>query len=244
LGGGGAGGNGDNGSGGGGGAANTAGGNGTEFNAKYGSGGGGGGGNSGTAGGKGGNFGAGGGGGGLSASGARGGQGLIVLTYVSTASLTLSGKVKFLGTLSVTNTLSKSAGTFVIDHPLAPFTKLLYHSFVESPDVKNLYDGVATFDANGEVHVPLPDYFAALNKNFRFQFFPLYEAMPDLYVKEDFDAKVLVIAGGKPGGKVSWQITGVRHDAYILANPIKVEVPKTNATPVKKGECIFEPLCE
>ena len=36
------------------------------------------------------------------------------------------------------------------------------------------------------------------------------------------------IAGGKPGGKVSWQVTGVRHDAYANAHRIPVEEDKGN----------------
>jgi hypothetical protein len=38
-------------------------------------------------------------------------------------------------------TLYKSGLHFKIDHPLNPANKHLYHSTVESPDMKNLYDG-------------------------------------------------------------------------------------------------------
>ena len=57
----------------------------------------------------------------------------------------------------------------MIDHPLDPANKYLYHSFVESPDMKNIYDGVITTDANGDATVVMPDYFEALNKDFRYQ---------------------------------------------------------------------------
>ena len=67
----------------------------------------------------------------------------------------------------MTGTIGKGAGSFVIDHPLDPRNKLLYHSFLESPDVKNIYDGVATLDKNGEAVIKLPRYFEALNKDFR-----------------------------------------------------------------------------
>ena len=160
------------------------------------------------------------------------------------APLTLSGNVKFMGTLSVTGALSKGSGTFLIDHPLDPKNMLLYHSFVESPDVKNMYDGIATLDENGEVTIELPHYFDALNKDTRYQFFPLYEAMPNLYIKNLEKENSFAIAGGKAGGQISWQITGIRHDPYILANPIIVEVRKSDKTPVKPGECLWEPLCE
>ena len=81
--------------------------------------------------------------------------------------------------------ISKGSGTFVIDHPLDPKNKLLYHSFVESPDAKNLYDGVATLDSNGEAQIRLPGYFMALNKDFRYQMKPIGAPMPNLYVKDE-----------------------------------------------------------
>ena len=37
------------------------------------------------------------------------------------------------------------------------------------------------------------------------------------------------IAGGKPGMKVSWQVTGVRNDAAAVSNPIKVELDKVGS---------------
>jgi hypothetical protein len=38
------------------------------------------------------------------------------------------------GNLTVNGTLAKGSGSFVIDHPLDPANKYLYHSFVESPE--------------------------------------------------------------------------------------------------------------
>ena len=152
--------------------------------------------------------------------------------------------VRFSSTVNVNGTLSKGSGSFVIDHPLDPANKILAHSFVESPDVKNLYDGIAKLDGDGEVVIVLPDYYDALNKDSRYQFFPLEEAMPGLYIKTEEKNNRFTIAGGTPGGKISWQITGIRHDAYILANPMIVEVPKGPDALVKKGECLHEPLCE
>ncbi|MGH9844628.1 MAG: hypothetical protein ACREEM_38400 [Blastocatellia bacterium] len=67
-------------------------------------------------------------------------------------------------------TLSKGGGSFKIDHPLDPENKYLYHSFVESPDMMNIYNGVVTLDETGQAEVELPDYFSALNRDFRYQF--------------------------------------------------------------------------
>ena len=172
------------------------------------------------------------------------GIGILLALPIAVSAVTLVGNVKFNGSLTVQGTMSKGAGTFEIDHPLDPYNTLLFHSFVESPDVKNLYDGIATLDENGETHIKLPDYFEALNKDFRYQFFPLYQAMPDLYIKQEVKNNEFVIAGGKPRGEISWQVTGTRHDAYILAHPIINEVWKSDSTEIKRGECLWPPLCE
>jgi len=35
--------------------------------------------------------------------------------------------------------------------------------------MKNIYDGTVTLDEKGEAVVPMPDYFSALNQDFRYQ---------------------------------------------------------------------------
>ncbi len=168
----------------------------------------------------------------------------VILVPGVVVAVKLTGNVQFRGSLAISGALSKGSGTFVIDHPLDPKNKLLYHSFVESPDVKNLYDGIVQLDANGEAEIELPEYFDALNKAPRYQYFPLDEAMPGLYVKDEEKENGFVIAGGAPGGRVSWQITGIRHDPYILRNPVRNEVWKGPNEEVGRGECLYEPLCE
>ena len=138
--------------------------------------------------------------------------------------------------LSVTGNLSKGSGTFAIDHPLDPRNKLLFHSFVESPDAKNFYDGIVTLDANGEAIVRLPSYFDALNTQVRYQLKPIGSSMPNLYVKSEEKNNQFTIGGGVSGGRVSWQITGIRHDPYILAYPIIPEVEKGPDQLVNRGE--------
>ena len=59
----------------------------------------------------------------------------------------------FSGKALVTGNLSKGGGSFKIDHPLDPANKYLYHSFVESPDMMNVYNGNVTTDAKGEATV-------------------------------------------------------------------------------------------
>jgi hypothetical protein len=81
----------------------------------------------------------------------------------------VNGNLRIVGNVNVTGNINKAAVQFKIDHPLDPANKYLYHSSVESPDMKNMYDGVVTLDQNGEAEIELPDWFGALNKDFRYQ---------------------------------------------------------------------------
>jgi len=144
---------------------------------------------------------------------------------VSLANTGLAGF--FDGGVEVVGNLSKSSGSFKIDHPLDPSNKYLYHSFVESPDMMNIYNGVAELDSNGETVVKMPDWFESLNKDFRYQLTSIGAPGPNLYVAQEISGNQFKIAGGKPGARVSWQVTGVRHDAWADAHRIPVEQVKT-----------------
>ncbi len=119
-----------------------------------------------------------------------------------------TGAAFFQGDVTVTGTLSKSGGSFKIDDPLDPANKYLQHSFVESPDMMNVYNGNVTLNASGEAVVELPDYFEALNRDFRYQLTAVGAPGPYLYVAEEIQGNQFRIAGGAPGMKVSWQVTG------------------------------------
>jgi roadblock/LC7 domain-containing protein len=131
----------------------------------------------------------------------------------------------FKGNVHVTGSINKAACSFKIDHPLDPENMYLYHSCVESPDMKNMYDGIVTLDSEGEAVVTLPAYFEALNRDFRYQLTCIGGYAP-VYVAEEVTGNEFKIAGGVPGMKVSWMVTGVRKDAYAEANRIQVEQRK------------------
>jgi hypothetical protein len=145
------------------------------------------------------------------------------------------GTVMVTGGLHVTGALSKGSGTFQIDHPLDPENKFLYHSFVESPDMMNVYNGVVVLDEKGEATVELPSYFEVLNKDFRYQL-TCIGAAAVVYVSKEIHENHFSIAGGKPGLKVSWQVTGIRQDAYANAHRVQVEVEKR---PAEKGKLLY-----
>jgi hypothetical protein len=130
------------------------------------------------------------------------------------------------GNAQVTGSLSKGGGSFKIDHPLDPARKYLYHSFVESPDMKNIYDGTVTLDRDGRALVGLPDWFEALNRDYRYQLTPIGGPAPGLHIAAEVSDGQFAIAGGAAGQKVSWQVTGTRQDAWANANRIPVEETK------------------
>ena len=135
----------------------------------------------------------------------------------------------FNGNVFVTGTINKGAVGFTIDHPLDPENKYLYHSGVESPDMMNVYNGNIVLDANGEAIVELPDYFEALNRGFRYQLTAIGAPCPNLHIAEKIVNNRFSMAGGEPGVEVSWQVTGIRKDAFAEANRMPVEVEKPDA---------------
>jgi hypothetical protein len=162
---------------------------------------------------------------------------------VTIGTQTFAGDKTFTGAMTVGGYLTKSGGGFTIDHPLDPANKVLTHSFVESPDMKNLYDGVVVLDANGESTIELPEWFEVLNRDFRYQLTPIGRAGM-LYVKEEIKNNKFTI-GGEPGTKVSWQVTGTRKDAWAEKYRPKIEEEKGSRDGlVKKGEYIAKDCYE
>jgi hypothetical protein len=130
--------------------------------------------------------------------------------------------------LQVVGNFSATVKNFKIDHPLEPATMYLNHTSVESPDMKNIYDGVSTTDASGLATVALPAYFQALNKDFRYQL-TVVGTFAQAIVKDEIANNRFTIQTDKPNVKVSWQVTGIRHDAYARAYPIPVEEEKPSS---------------
>ncbi len=134
----------------------------------------------------------------------------------------------FYGDVIVTGNLSKSGGSFQIDHPLDPANKYLYHSFVESPDMMNVYNGNVTTDGSGHAIVTLPGWFQALNSDFRYQLTTIGQPA-HAWVASKVNQNAFAIRTDRPNVEVSWQVTGIRQDAWANAHRIPVEVEKAKA---------------
>jgi hypothetical protein len=117
---------------------------------------------------------------------------------------------------------------FKIDHPLDPENKNLYHWCVESPDIMNIYNGNVTTGPDGKAMVALPEYFEALNEDFRYQLTVIGETSVAT-VEREIKNNTFAIRTDKPDVKVSWQVTGRRQDPAIRANPLPVEEEKRAA---------------
>jgi hypothetical protein len=131
----------------------------------------------------------------------------------------------FNGNVDVDGNLSKAGGSFKIDHPLDPANKYLYHSFVESPDMMNIYNGTVTTDAQGDAVVSLPDWFETLNRDFRYQLTVIGQFSQAIVASKVANHQ-FTIKTDKPNVEVSWQVTGIRQDAWANAHRIPVEQEK------------------
>jgi hypothetical protein len=149
-----------------------------------------------------------------------------------------SGDVQIVGNLNVEGTISKGGGSFKIDHPLDPGGKYLYHSFVESPDMMDVYNGNVITDKHGQATVILPDYFEALNRDFRYQLTVIGQ-FAQAIIGEEISHNRFIIRSNKPGVKISWQVTGIRQDAYANAHRIQVE---ENKPPEEQGHYLHPEL--
>jgi hypothetical protein len=89
----------------------------------------------------------------------------------------------------------------------------------------NIYNGNIVTDQNGDAVVELPAYFAALNKEFRYQL-TVIGTFAQAIIADEIKDNRFTIKTNAGNVKVSWQVTGIRQDAYANKNRIKVEEDK------------------
>jgi hypothetical protein len=120
--------------------------------------------------------------------------------------------------------------SFRIDHPFDPLGKYLLHYSTESPVPQNFYVGNVVTDARGYAWVELPDYFAEINTNFKYQ----------LTVVDDEDSRGFVMAKvskkirgtrfqvrtSAPNVEVSWRVDADRNDRHVRARKPKDVIEK------------------
>lgn len=130
--------------------------------------------------------------------------------------------VQINGNLNVTGTISAGVKDFKIDDPLDPANKFLVHSADESPQAENVYNGNLTTDDKGYATVKLPAYFDAINTNPRYQL-TVIGSFAQAVVWRTEHHNEFVIRTNQPRVQVSWQVSGLRNDAWMRAHPQSVE---------------------
>ncbi len=139
------------------------------------------------------------------------------------------------------------AKLFTMDYPLDPTNKTLAHAAIESNEVMNLYSGNVITDASGKATVSLPEYFEAINKDFRYQLTVIGGTFAQAMISKEVSNNKFEIATNMPNVKVSWEVKGVRNDARMKMNPFtavqdkpaaqkgKYLDPKSHNQPESKG---------
>ncbi len=102
-----------------------------------------------------------------------------------------------------------------------------FYGYATEGDAKtyHYYNGNVVTDGEGYATVTMPDWFEALNRDFRYQLTVIGEFAQAIIAKE-ISNRQFTIQTDKPNVKVSWQVTGIRQDKWANANRIQVELDK------------------
>jgi hypothetical protein len=131
----------------------------------------------------------------------------------------------FNGDVYITGQIYIASAASQIDHPLDPEHKVLTHAAVESPEMKTIYDGLVTTNAEGYAEVALPDYFEVLNRDVRYQLTVVGD-FAQAIVARKVEGNRFTIRTSQPGVEVSWLVSGIRADAWAAQHPTIVERDK------------------
>ncbi|MFD4867416.1 hypothetical protein [Streptomyces sp. NPDC058412] len=150
---------------------------------------------------------------------------LQVTGYEGYSAIYVDGNVRVIGTIT------GRAQMVTIDHPEDPANRYLSHTAVTSPEMTTFYNGTIVTDDQGEATVELPGYFEKLNGDrrqdgeFRYQLTPV-GCLAVAIVVDEIEDNRFTIRTDKPNVKVSWQVTGIRQDAWANANRMAAELDK------------------
>jgi hypothetical protein len=119
---------------------------------------------------------------------------------------------------------------FRIDHPLDPTGKYLMHYCTESPTPQNSYSGSIVTDGTGRAWVQLPDYFAEINANFKYQLTVVQDDESSQFVQVKVARRIqgnrFLIMSSAPNIEVSWRIEADRNDGFVRTHGAPTEVEK------------------
>jgi len=106
-----------------------------------------------------------------------------------------------------------------------------------------LNNGNVTTDDRGYATVELPEWFEALNREFRYQLTVIDDQDSDDWVfakvVREIQTNRFTLRTSRPKTRVSWQVTGIRHDKHAEAHRIPVEEDKS---PAERGRYLHPDL--
>jgi hypothetical protein len=137
--------------------------------------------------------------------------------------------------------------SFRIDHPLDPENKYLIHYCAEAPQPQNFYNGNTVTDASGYAWVELPDYFSAINRDFKYQLTVVDDSDSDNFALAKVSQKIIAnrfqIRTSAPYVEVSWRVEAVRNDLWVrqYGAPVEVEKPEQERGTYQHPELYGQP---
>ena len=138
----------------------------------------------------------------------------------------------------VNGALSKSSGSFKIDHPLKSDTHHLVHSFIEGPQADNLYRGVVQLE-KGKAVINLDDWFnmttgtfVALNRDIQ-AFVNNSETWDAVRANVQGSQLIIECQNSESNATVSWLVIGERQDKEIYESILTDDNGKIIVEPQK-----------
>jgi hypothetical protein len=132
----------------------------------------------------------------------------------------------FDGNVEVVGTVAGAGPMAVMDDPLDPDGSYLYQSSVVGGERLTIYNGNVRVGKDKEATVELPAYFEAVNGDPRYQL-TVVGKPAQAWIKTGVKGNTFVIATDTEDVDVSWQVSGVRQDAWAKAKPFEASVAKT-----------------
>ncbi len=158
--------------------------------------------------------------------GVYGGDGIYATAGFSDSNQGAGGLAGYFdGDVYATGSINSQNAITKLDHPLDPANKYLSQSSLQSPDMMNFYNGNIVTDADGNAVVELPEWFEAINRDFRYQLTVIGQ-FAQAIVDKKISGNSFAIKTDKPNVEVSWQVTGIRQDAWANAHRTPVEQQK------------------
>jgi len=144
--------------------------------------------------------------------------------YLATASL--AGD--FYGDVNIHGNVHLTGMTFLVGNPFDSAGGAIEQASVQSQDALTICSGTVVTDDGGGAVVAVPAWFDVLNKDFRYQLTVMGQFAQAIVSEEIHDHR-FGVRTNVPHVKVSWQVTGVRNDAYAHEHPLVVAPPKEPA---------------